>query len=122
MGQQVARSAGLTMLNSLVEKTRNSPLCAPTVSPATGVQVNEHRTIHAAAVETEGESCEFGSAKYFALCGLGGVLSCGITHTAVMPLDLVKCRLQVDSAKYQNLAKGFKISVAEEGVRSLAKG
>merc|ERR1712121_165116 len=122
MGQQVARSAGLTMLNSLVEKTRNSPLCAPTVSPATGVQVNEHRTIHAAAVETEGESCEFGSAKYFALCGLGGVLSCGITHTAVTPLDLVKCRLQVNKEKYKTLGNGFKLTVAEQGDRGLALG
>ena len=46
-------------------------------------------------VFVEGDSCEFGSAKYFALCGFGGVLSCGLTHTAVVPLDLVKCRIQV---------------------------
>lgn len=44
---------------------------------------------------TENVSCEFGSSKYYALCGFGGILSCGITHTAVVPLDLVKCRLQV---------------------------
>ena len=52
------------------------------------------RNLVAAAAEPQ-YSCEFGSQKYFALCGLGGVLSCGITHTAVTPLDLVKCRLQV---------------------------
>lgn len=40
----------------------------------------------------------------------------------VVPLDLVKCRLQVDSAKYKNLFHGFKITVAEEGARGLAKG
>lgn len=40
-------------------------------------------------------SCEFGSAKYYAYCGFGGILSCGLTHTAVVPLDLVKCRIQV---------------------------
>lgn len=38
---------------------------------------------------------EFGSGKYYALCAFGGVLSCGITHTAIVPLDLVKCRIQV---------------------------
>jgi solute carrier family 25 phosphate transporter 3 len=70
----------------------------------------------------EGDSCEFGSNKYFLLCGLGGILSCGITHTGIVPLDLVKCRLQVDSAKYKNLIHGFKVSVAEEGMRGLAKG
>lgn len=38
----------------------------------------------------------FGSGKYYALCGFGGILSCGITHTAIVPLDLVKCRIQVN--------------------------
>ena len=33
------------------------------------------------------------------MCGFGGVLSYGLTHTLVTPLDLVKCRLQVDKAK-----------------------
>jgi len=42
-------------------------------------------------------SCEFGSMKYYALCGFGGILSCGLTHTALVPLDLVKCRIQVRS-------------------------
>lgn len=37
----------------------------------------------------------FGSGQYYALCGLGGVLSCGLTHTAIVPLDLIKCRIQV---------------------------
>ena len=40
-------------------------------------------------------SCDFGSMKYYALCGFGGILSCGLTHTAIVPLDLVKYRLQV---------------------------
>ncbi|KAB0336391.1 hypothetical protein FD755_025987, partial [Muntiacus reevesi] len=40
-------------------------------------------------------SCEYGSAKFYALCGFGGDLSCGLTHTAVVPLDLVKCLMQV---------------------------
>lgn len=40
----------------------------------------------------------------------------------VVPLDLVKCRLQVDKAKYKNLFHGFKVTVKEEGARGLAKG
>ena len=51
------------------------------------------RSLVAAAGEEY--SCEFGSAKFYALCAVGGALSCGLTHTAVTPLDLVKCRLQV---------------------------
>lgn len=76
----------------------------------------------AAAAAASTDSCEFGSNKYFALCGIGGILSCGTTHTFVVPLDLVKCRLQVDPAKYKNLVHGFKVTVAEEGAVGLAKG
>merc|ERR1719147_62927 len=78
------------------------------------------RQVTAAAEEEY--SCEFGSNKYFALCAFGGVLSCGITHTAVTPLDLVKCRLQVNKEKYKNLGNGFKVTVAEQGVRGLFLG
>ncbi|XP_029523242.1 solute carrier family 25 member 3-like isoform X1 [Oncorhynchus nerka] len=80
------------------------------------------RTLAAAAVADSEVSCEFGSKKYYALCGFGGILSCGITHTAVVPLDLVKCRLQVDPDKYKSIFKGFSITIKEDGVRGLAKG
>ncbi|KAL8600101.1 hypothetical protein ACOMHN_009708 [Nucella lapillus] len=89
-----------------------------TETPA--LAVNEERTIAAAA--TEEYSCEFGSGKYYAYCAFGGLLSCGLTHTAVVPLDLVKCRIQVDAAKYGNIIKGFRVTLAEEGVRALGKG
>merc|ERR1712217_630988 len=67
-------------------------------------------------------SCEVGTPKFYAYCAVGGALSCGITHTAVVPLDLVKCRIQVDPAKYGNLGQGFKITLAEDGTKGLAKG
>jgi len=79
------------------------------------------RVMAAAAAEEE-YSCEFGSTKYFVLCAFGGVLSCGITHTAVTPLDLVKCRLQVDKEKYKSLGNGFKLTVAEQGAKGLFLG
>jgi len=84
-------------------------------------KINPTRTISAAAASDE-YSCEFGSAKYYAYCGFGGLLSCGLTHTAVVPLDLVKCRIQVDAAKYGNIVKGFRVTLAEEGIRALGKG
>jgi len=74
------------------------------------------------AVDLQEYSCGFGSNKYFALCGLGGIISCGTTHTAVVPLDLVKCRIQVDPAKYGGIIKGFRVSLAEAGLRELGKG
>merc|ERR1711953_1536561 len=75
-----------------------------------------------AAAASEEYSCEFGSNKYFALCAFGGVLSCGITHTAVTPLDLVKCRLQVDKEKYKSIGNGFKVTLAVGGAKGLVLG
>ena len=82
---------------------------------------SEKRLVSAAALEP-GASCEFGSPKYYALCGFGGLLSCGLTHTAVTPLDLVKCRLQVNKEKYKSLGNGFKLTVKESGASGLFLG
>ncbi|VDP52901.1 unnamed protein product [Heligmosomoides polygyrus] len=46
------------------------------------------------------EQVQLGTMKYYSLCALGGVLSCGITHTAIVPLDLVKCRIQVGQKSF----------------------
>ena len=62
------------------------------------------------------------SAKYYAACTFGGLLACGVTHTAVTPLDLVKCRRQVDSKLYTgNFQAWGKISRAE-GLRGIYTG
>ena len=49
------------------------------------------------AATTEDYCCQSGSAQYYALCALGGALSCGLTHTALTPVDLLKCRIQVQT-------------------------
>uniref|UniRef100_A0A670XT70 Solute carrier family 25 member 3 n=1 Tax=Pseudonaja textilis TaxID=8673 RepID=A0A670XT70_PSETE len=59
------------------------------------------------AASEEEYSCEYGSSAYLLLCSLGGVLSCGATHTAVVPLDVVKCRMQVEPRRYQGLMQGY---------------
>lgn len=113
------------MFSSLIEAARNSPFRTPVAkceeSSNESKQLVPTRTIQAADANP-GDACEFGSLHYFALCGVGGILSCGSTHTFVVPLDLVKCRLQVNQAKYKNLFNGFRVTVAEEGARGLAKG
>lgn len=113
---------------SVLEMTKNNPFRTPFTHVQCESKLLEKsnepvpgRTIAAFSAEV-GDSCEFGSSKYFALCGLGGILSCGLTHTMVVPLDLVKCRLQVDPGKYKSVMNGFKVTVAEEGTRALAKG
>jgi len=104
------------MFDNLAKMAANSPFGSPfTVAKC------KDRSINAAAADDK-PSCEIGSAKYYALCGFGGVLSCGITHTAIVPLDLVKCRIQVDPAKYKGIVHGFKVTVAEGGMKALTLG
>jgi solute carrier family 25 phosphate transporter 3 len=50
------------------------------------------------------------------------MVSGGITHTAIVPLDLIKCRIQVNPQKYKGIFGGFKTTISEEGVRALGKG
>jgi len=73
-------------------------------------------------IAAAGKEVEFGSTEYYIKCCIGGSLSCGLTHTIIVPLDLVKCRMQVDSAKYPSIGKGFKVTLAEGGTKALARG
>lgn len=120
------------MFSSLLETAKNSQLCTPFLARCEAAQgesrsvdmkstIETPRIISAASV-AEQESCEYGSMKYYALCGFGGILSCGITHTAVVPLDLVKCRIQTNPAKYKGIFNGFSVTVKEDGMRGLGKG
>uniref|UniRef100_A0A6V1NB69 Uncharacterized protein n=1 Tax=Heterosigma akashiwo TaxID=2829 RepID=A0A6V1NB69_HETAK len=59
---------------------------------------------------------------YYMKCMLGGILSCGLTHTAVTPLDVAKCNMQVDPAKYKGLVGSVKTIMAEEGSAAIWKG
>ncbi|KAK4316081.1 hypothetical protein Pmani_012725 [Petrolisthes manimaculis] len=113
---------GFKMFSSLWETAKASPFkrTHEVHCDAPNKELVPSRTISAAS--TEQNSCEYGSGKYYLLCGFGGLLSCGITHTAVVPLDLVKCRIQVNPEKYKGIFNGFKVSVREEGFRSLGKG
>ena len=35
-------------------------------------------------------------ATYYLKCMMGGILACGLTHTAIVPLDVMKCKKQID--------------------------
>ncbi|KAL9670262.1 hypothetical protein QQ045_007813 [Rhodiola kirilowii] len=41
---------------------------------------------------------EMYSPAFYAACTVGGILSCGLTHMTVTPLDLVKCNMQILNA------------------------
>jgi solute carrier family 25 phosphate transporter 3 len=48
------------------------------------------------------------SKEFYALCGIGGILSCGITHALMTPLDLVKCNAQANPKEFTGTIQGFK--------------
>ncbi|CAG0880918.1 unnamed protein product [Cyprideis torosa] len=85
-------------------------------------EIVKGRRIALAAAQVENPSVEFGSWDYFGLCAIGGIASCGLTHLAVTPLDVVKCRMQVDPDKYKSIMTGFKVTFKEEGVLGLVRG
>ncbi|KAL2835099.1 mitochondrial carrier domain-containing protein [Aspergillus cavernicola] len=62
------------------------------------------------------------SAKYYAACIVGGLMACGLTHTAVTPLDLVKCRRQVDPSLYKSNMDAFRKIRGAEGLRGVVTG
>ncbi|KAK3659435.1 Cu/Pi carrier [Elasticomyces elasticus] len=65
---------------------------------------------------------ELYSAKYYAACTFGGMMACGLTHWAVTPLDLVKCRRQVDSKTYTSNIDGWRKIIAADGTRGIYTG
>lgn len=46
----------------------------------------------------------------------------GLTHTAVTPLDLIKCRRQVDSSLYKSNMEAFYKIRQVEGMRGVFTG
>lgn len=60
------------------------------------------------------------SPQYYFTCAFGGIVACGTTHALVTPLDLVKCRKQVDKSIYKSNMDGWtKIMKSEGGIRGL---
>jgi solute carrier family 25 phosphate transporter 3 len=77
----------------------------------------------AVAVEKKLPQVEYGSTKYFTLCAYGGMLSCGLTHFAVTPLDVVKCNAQGNPAKFNKGMFGNMLMWGREnGSRALFRG
>jgi solute carrier family 25 phosphate transporter 3 len=69
------------------------------------------------------EEVKFGTPKYFGLCAFGGVLSCGLTHTFVTPIDLVKCNKQNNPKLFPHGMFGnIGVIMKHKGVSGLAKG
>jgi len=61
-------------------------------------------------------------ATYYMKCMVGGIFACGLTHTFTTPLDLVKCRRQVQPGIYKTLGEGLSKIKAEKGFSGLYLG
>jgi solute carrier family 25 phosphate transporter 3 len=60
--------------------------------------------------------------SYYQKCMIGGILSCGLTHTAICPLDIVKCRKQVNPTLYKSIGDGMKVINRTEGFSGFTVG
>ncbi|KAG6910199.1 hypothetical protein DXG01_012334 [Tephrocybe rancida] len=60
--------------------------------------------------------------SYYAKCMLGGAIACGFTHAGITPLDVAKCNMQVNPAKYGGLVPSIKLLLKEEGATGIWKG
>jgi solute carrier family 25 phosphate transporter 3 len=87
------------------------------VSPARFIaaSINEKAFVASAPIELY-------STNYFLTCALGGALACGPTHSLVTPLDLVKCRGQVQPGVYKGTFDGWSKIYKAEGFRGIFTG
>jgi solute carrier family 25 phosphate transporter 3 len=60
--------------------------------------------------------------SYYSKCMMGGILSCGLTHAIVCPLDIVKCRRQAMPTMYKSIGDGFSKIYAAEGLKGFTLG
>ncbi|KAI4366763.1 hypothetical protein MLD38_022596 [Melastoma candidum] len=70
----------------------------------------------------EGRNIVMYSPAFYAACTAGGIFSCGLTHMAVTPLDLVKCNMQINPTKYKSISSGFGVLLKEQGARGFFRG
>ncbi|KAH7655651.1 solute carrier family 25 (mitochondrial phosphate transporter) member 3 protein [Dioscorea alata] len=71
---------------------------------------------------SSGKKIEMFSPMFYVASAVGGAASCGITHTAVTPLDIIKCNMQIDPVKYKSVSSGYKVILQEQGLRGFFKG
>ncbi|XP_044714900.1 mitochondrial carrier protein [Hirsutella rhossiliensis] len=75
-----------------------------------------------AAAQAKTGKMELYSGKFYAACTVGGLMACGLTHTAVTPLDLVKTRRQVDPKLYTSNFQAWGRIYRAEGLRGIFTG
>lgn len=62
------------------------------------------------------------SLAIYSLFGISGAAGCAITHTLVIPFDVVKTRLQTNPDQYSNIIDGAVTIAKTEGMRAFSLG
>lgn len=62
------------------------------------------------------------SVDVYALLGISGAAGCALTHSVVIPLDVVKTRLQTDPDQYDGIVDGAVTIARDEGIDALLLG
>lgn len=62
------------------------------------------------------------SAAIYGLFGVSGATGCALTHSVVIPLDVVKTRAQTDPEEFSDLLKGAGKIAEQEGIQGLFLG
>jgi solute carrier family 25 phosphate transporter 3 len=60
--------------------------------------------------------------SYYFNCLKGGALACGITHTSIVSLDLVKCQRQINPTLYKSLGDGISSLWNSNGLKGVTVG
>ncbi|KAI9080354.1 hypothetical protein K1719_037748 [Acacia pycnantha] len=104
-----------------LQKMLNSTPAAA-ASPASNLEVASPRPNFMISAPSEPSKIQMHSPAFYDACTFGGILSYGLTHMGVTPLDLVKCNMQIDPAKYKSISSGFGILLKEQGIRGFFRG
>lgn len=62
------------------------------------------------------------SPNIYALLGINGALACALTHSLVIPFDVVKTRMQTDPERYTNIVEGTMSIAKTEGMQGFTLG
>ncbi|XP_066347414.1 mitochondrial phosphate carrier protein 3, mitochondrial-like [Miscanthus floridulus] len=101
---------------AVVASVGGRTVAAPSATAAT------RPAIWARAPSEPGRRIEMYSSAFYVACTAGGVTSCGLTHMTVTPLDLVKCNMHIDPAKYKSISSGFGVLLKEQGAKGFFRG
>ncbi|KAL3695469.1 hypothetical protein R1sor_009545 [Riccia sorocarpa] len=65
---------------------------------------------------------ELFTAKYYAACAAGGMVSAGSVHLLITPFDMLKVNMQANPVKYRSICSGFGTVWREQGLPGLWRG